>query len=434
MNRAGFIYLYSLIGTTLIVLAALPLGPLVHIGAADATGVFVIVGLGILSEVLALDVSASKKVTSSILFIPLFACITIFPPAVASFAAAIAVLISGLLRQRAWWVTAFNTAELTLSYAVASLAYNALVDLSPLVGESTVVPFIGLAVVFFTVNAVLVAGLMSVRQKVPFLGVLREIVGPAGGNLLYDLLASPIALGVAYLYREYSIAGLLMTVIPVLLLRETYLSKLRLERVNKDLLRVLIKAIETRDPYTSGHSLRVSTLARTVAEDMGLSHRRVEKIETAALLHDIGKIDALYAELIMKPHDLTPDERDVIKTHATKGADLLRNLSAFDEEIIKAVRHHHERYDGKGYPDGLAADAIPLPSRIIMLCDSIDAMLSDRPYRPARTLEFTEDEIRRCAGSQFDPAIVAVMLSCGTLHRATRLLKAEADELVLATI
>jgi putative nucleotidyltransferase with HDIG domain len=167
---------------------------------------------------------------------------------------------------------------------------------------------------------------------------------------------------------------------------------------------------------------------------MGLSARQVERVETAALLHDIGKIDALYAELILKPHDLTPDERDVIKTHATKGADLLRNLSAFDEEIIKAVRHHHERYDGKGYPDGLAGEAIPLPSRIIMLCDSVDAMLSDRPYRPARTVEFTEQEVKRCAGSQFDPAIVDVMLARGTLHRATSLVKAEADELALATI
>lgn len=216
-------------------------------------------------------------------------------------------------------------------------------------------------------------------------------------------------------------------VLPLQLLRHSYLSKLQLEKVNKDLLRVLIKAIETRDPYTSGHSLRVSTLARAIAEDMGLSRRKVDDIETAALLHDIGKIDALYSELICKPHDLTPDEREIIRTHATKGADLLRSLSAFNDDIIRAVRHHHERFDGNGYPAGLAGEAIPLPARIIMLCDSVDAMLSDRPYRPARTIEFTEEEIRRCAGSQFDPAIVAVVLRRGTLFRAARLLDVERE-------
>lgn len=434
MNRAAFAYVYALLAVMAVLLASLPIGPLLHIGGADAAGVLTFVALGLLSEVLALDIAAQKQVASSILFIPLLACITIFPPAIGSWAAVLAVSLSGLVRRRAWWVTAFNTAEVTIACTAGALAYVGSAAIGREIGDTTFFPFVALAVVFFTTNALLVAGLVAIRQGTAFRQVLRQIVGPAGGNLVYDILASPIALGVAYLYRNYHIPGLLFTVLPLLLLRQSYLSKLELVRVNKDLLRVLIKAIETRDPYTSGHSLRVSTLARAIAEDMGLSPRQVERVETAALLHDIGKIDALYAELIMKPHDLTPDERDVIKTHATKGADLLRNLSAFDEDIIKAVRHHHERYDGKGYPDGLAGESIPLPSRIIMLCDSVDAMLSDRPYRPARTLEFTEQEVKRCAGSQFDPVIVDVMLARGTLHRATGLLKAEAEDLVLATI
>ncbi|HEU4636939.1 MAG TPA: HD domain-containing phosphohydrolase [Edaphobacter sp.] len=434
MNRAAFAYVYALLAVMLVLLASLPIAPLLHIGGADAAGVLTFVALGLLSEVLALDIAAQKQVASSILFIPLLACITLFPPAIGSWAAVLAVSLSGVVRRRAWWVTAFNTAEVTIACTAGALAYVGSAAIGREVGDTRFLPFVALAIVFFTTNALLVAGLVAIRQGTAFLQVLRQIVGPAGANLVYDILASPIAMGVAYLYRTYHIPGLLFTVLPLLLLRQAYLSKLELVRVNKDLLRVLIKAIETRDPYTSGHSLRVSTLARAIAEDMGLSGKQVERVETAALLHDIGKIDALYAELIMKPHDLTPDERDVIKTHATKGADLLRSLSAFDEDIIKSVRHHHERYDGKGYPDGLAGESIPLPSRIIMLCDSVDAMLSDRPYRPARTLEFTEQEVKRCAGSQFDPVIVDVMLARGTLHRATRLLKAEAEELVLATI
>src|SRR5690606_13782673 len=99
-----------------------------------------------------------------------------------------------------------------------------------------------------------------------------------------------------------------------------------------------------RDPYTSGHSMRVSILARSIAVDMDLPKRTVQKVESAALLHDIGKVDVIYSEIISKPYDLTPDERELIKTHAARGADLLQSLSLVTAEIVEAVRHHHERY------------------------------------------------------------------------------------------
>ncbi len=108
----------------------------------------------------------------------------------------------------------------------------------------------------------------------------------------------------------------------------------------------------------------------------------------------------------------------MIQSHAARGADLLRSLSSVEEEVIKAVRHHHERYDGSGYPDGLAGDEIPLAARVIMLCDSIDAMLSDRPYRRALTVEQARVELLRCSGTQFDPDIVEVILRRNTLERA----------------
>src|SRR5690606_24983971 len=203
-----------------------------------------------------------------------------------------------------------------------------------------------------------------------------------------------------------------------MLIRYSYLSKVQLQQANRDLLRALVKAIETRDPYTSGHSLRVSSLARAIAEDLGLSRRQVEQVETAALLHDIGKIDMVYAPLIRKPGELTPEERTVIQSHATKGAELLRSLSSVDEEVIRGVRHHHERYDGSGYPDGLAGKVIPIAARIIMLSDSIDAMLSDRPYRRALTVEQARVELLRCSGTQFDPDIVEAILRANTLERA----------------
>src|SRR5690606_40816917 len=111
--------------------------------------------------------------------------------------------------------------------------------------------------------------------------------------------------------------------------------------------------------------------------DLGLPRKKVEQVETAALLHDIGKIDMVYAPLIRKPGELTPEERAVIQSHATRGAELLRSLSSVDEEVIRAVRHHHERYDGSGYPDGLAGKAIPVVARLILLSEAVYAVTSN---------------------------------------------------------
>nr|PZN79577.1 MAG: hypothetical protein DIU57_14945 [Pseudomonadota bacterium] len=169
----------------------------------------------------------------------------------------------------------------------------------------------------------------------------------------------------------------------------------------------------------------MSRLARLIAEEMGCSLKQVEIIETAGLLHDIGKIDSIYAEIIQKRGILTEEEHRVIRTHAVKGAELLQTLTSFPDEVIRGVRHHHERYDGKGYPDGLKGKEIPIASRVIMLCDSIDAMLSDRPYRPAMTVEQVAEEIRRCAGTQFDPDIVAIVLRGETLEKAAAQIREE---------
>ena len=160
-----------------------------------------------------------------------------------------------------------------------------------------------------------------------------------------------------------------------------------------------------------------------IAEDMGMRGTSVSNIEHAGLLHDIGKIDALYAEIISKDAKLTSEEQDIIKTHATKGADLLRSLTSLDDDVIVGVRHHHERYDGTGYPDGLEGKSIPLAARIIMLCDSVDAMLSDRPYRTALPTSKVRGELERCAGTQFDPDIVRTILEHNTIERALRLVE-----------
>jgi len=405
----------------------------------DHFGLFSFIALGILSEVMAIDFSIGQNRTakSSIAFLPLIAAAVTFPPIGSVIVvAAVHCFTELLLRERALVKTAFNIAQGIIAIGLSATVYYGLGGESSISGAIRFLPFIALALTFFSTNLLLVSAAISVRQRQPIIGTIRKAMGPAGGNILYDLLASPVAVVAAILYRELPHFGLLLIILPLLLIRSSYQSKVKLQQANRDLLRVLIKAIETRDPYTSGHSVRVSTLARMIATDLRLSNKRIEQIETAALLHDVGKIDALYAAIIRKPTELTDDERDVIRTHATKGAELLEGLTSFDEEVIQGVRHHHERYDGNGYPDGLAGQAIPLAARIIMLCDSIDAMLSDRPYRPALSTEMVHQELRRCSGTQFDPKIVEVIIQKGTIARAAALINrgdAAEDELVSAS-
>jgi putative nucleotidyltransferase with HDIG domain len=214
---------------------------------------------------------------------------------------------------------------------------------------------------------------------------------------------------------------------PLLVIQYSYQSNQKVVERSHQILRALVKAIETRDPHTSGHSLRVMTLAKEVAADLNVPIRVMNQVEMAALLHDIGKIYPEFSEVLRKPYSLTPDEVKLIQTHAARGAEMLQSISSVPQEVVAAVRHHHERYDGRGYPAGIAGTAIPLAARIIMLCDSVDAMLSDRPYRNALSISDVRAEVERCSGTQFDPAIVKVFLEKRTLERAVHLIAADAE-------
>jgi putative nucleotidyltransferase with HDIG domain len=227
----------------------------------------------------------------------------------------------------------------------------------------------------------------------------------------------PIAILVAYLYFELHVVGLFVALLPLLFVRYSYLAKFRLEVANRDLLQVLVKAIETRDPYTSGHSIRVQSLSRSIGEELGLSIRMIEELETAALLHDVGKIEVVYEEILLKPSGLSDQERKIIESHVDRGVEILTSLSSFNSRVIAGIRHHHELYDGSGYPDGLLGQKIPLYARIIKVSDAIDAMLSTRPYRPALSIENVHSELEKFSSKHFDPEIVKVIVRSSVLSQ-----------------
>lgn len=165
-----------------------------------------------------------------------------------------------------------------------------------------------------------------------------------------------------------------------------------------------LKLLEMHDPYTKDHCTNVASLAFRLADKLGVSDDFKAKIHYAALIHDIGK-SIIPKEILNKPGPLTAPEYEQIKMHPAYGAQALAQVSPL-EEITLAVRHHHERCDGQGYPAGLSMDEIPLMARIISICDSYDAMTNDRPYRTALTHDDAMQEILRSAGGQFDPRLV----------------------------
>ena len=176
-------------------------------------------------------------------------------------------------------------------------------------------------------------------------------------------------------------------------------------------IRALAEAIDAKDAYTRGHSERVAVYASQIGNQMGLRKELIERIYFAGLLHDVGKIGIPDA-IITKPDQLTLEEYEEMKKHPEIGAKILEPVE-FLHSIVPCVRHHHEWYDGcqSGYPDRLAGDQIPLPARVIVVADTVEAMTSDRPYRKALSIDVVVAELHKYSGSQFDPVVVDAFLT-----------------------
>jgi len=180
------------------------------------------------------------------------------------------------------------------------------------------------------------------------------------------------------------------------------------KRYQTEVIKVMLSVLEARDPYTKGHGERVAIMAREVAERLGWKGEDVERIYWAGILHDIGKI-GIPEDILNKPGLLTEEEYRIVQRHPVISAEILERFEHL-RELAHIVRYHHERWDGKGYPEGLSGEEIPIESRILAVADAFDAMTSDRPYRKALKLEKAIEEIRKNKGKQFDPDIVKVFI------------------------
>jgi diguanylate cyclase (GGDEF)-like protein len=248
--------------------------------------------------------------------------------------------------------------------------------------------------------------------------------------LPFYLAMGLVALILAAAYLSLGILATGIVIVPLLLMRfsqKQYIdhtreavSELRMKnsilerntfeikKLNEGLLTALAEVIDLRDPYVMGHSQQVTHYAVMLATRMGLPAQQIEDIRNASLLHDLGKL-GISEKILRKPGPLTRDEFATIHAHPVLGAEILAASQAL-APLVPVVRHHHERYDGKGYPDRLPGEMIPLEARILAMADAVEAMASDRPYRRALSYEEIIGDIQRNTGTQFDPLVAGAML------------------------
>jgi putative nucleotidyltransferase with HDIG domain len=340
--------------------------------------------------------------TTSVVFVPYLATAFLAPTWVAIVGIAVAATIAETITHRARVKAFFNVGQYVVANTAAICVYrilggNAL--LSHL--QFRWIAYVAAYSSFVLLNGLLVCLAVAIAERRRFVPML---LAHAKAALAYDILSIPLPYLFAVVYVHYGAIGAMALGLPLLAARQLYKTNWQLEKVNQELLQLMVAAIEARDPYTSGHSRRVARNAKIVARALGLNSRDVDRVGIAALLHDVGKIHEVFAPILRKPGKLTPDERLVMESHPIKSAELVQNVSHL-QDVVVAIRNHHENWDGSGYPDGLSAEQIPLWSRIIMIADTVDAMTTDRPYRAAMTESDVRAELEKLRGKQFDPAM-----------------------------
>jgi HD-GYP domain-containing protein (c-di-GMP phosphodiesterase class II) len=241
-----------------------------------------------------------------------------------------------------------------------------------------------------------------------------------GSVYLMDICLSPIGFAVAFAARGRPEAALMTLPLSGLLLflardrRARIAAMVELSAAYRGTAFLLGDVVEADDAYTGSHSRDVVDLAKAVGPLMHLDEDQLRRLELAALLHDVGKI-AIPKSIINKPGKLTAEERAIIETHTVEGEKMLRNVGGLLGEVGTIIRSCHERYDGRGYPDGLAGEMVAVEARIVACCDAFNAMTTDRPYRAALPLDTALGELAANRGTQFDPAVVDCLLQ---LHSA----------------
>ena len=336
-----------------------------------------------------------------------FVVILIYGPAFAICVTFMGEILGDIFnRKTIWYKTLFNASQYALSAGIAGIVYQ---GLGGVVAEANlsnyIVPAAICAISYFLINSNLFMIGFSLSEEVSILSVWEKQI--RGAIVTYISLA-PIGFIMALVYTNIGVWGIILFFFPLFLARRSFELYTKMRKVYLETIRALAAAIDAKDPYTKGHSERVAQLSVALAQDLHLSDRDIENIEYTALLHDIGKI-GIDDRILSKSSELSNEEFKKIKEHPIIGANIIEPVD-FLKNSYEAIYHHHERYNGGGYPDGLKAKDIPLCARIIGVADAYDAMGSDRPYRKKLSKEKILKEFTEQSGKQFDPQIVNALM------------------------
>jgi putative nucleotidyltransferase with HDIG domain len=338
----------------------------------------------------------------------------IYGPAVAILATLLGTAAAEMGIRRDWFKAVFNTAEMVITTAAMAVVYQwgyDGIDTQPFHSAQNALAVVGMILTYLLINTGLVTGVVALVSGARFAHVWRvNFFDSLWNNLTIIPLGAVLA--TLYIYRPWSVVVL---VLPLVVVRKSFEYIAEFKRQTQQALVNMADAIDQRDPSTYAHSQRVADIATSIAQEMGLPVDEIETIRMAGRLHDLGKI-GMSNELLFKPSAFDQQELGRFQQHPLIGAQLVNSFRLFEEgELL--IRHHHERYDGEGYPSRLAGQDIPLGSRILAVADSFDAMTSRRVYRPPLSTEEAIAEIVANKGTQFDPEVVDAFLA-SRRHRA----------------
>jgi hypothetical protein len=311
-------------------------------------------------------------------------------------------LLPGLSSGVPWYGVLYNQASIAIPALIATgtfvLLTGGILEFTPL--HLGAVALAGL--IHFSLNNLLTAAAIGLREHRPVLAVFAGQIRQFGFALAG---LTPVAWLMATVYTVAGPIGILPFALPLYTTRSGYQKVVEIRDMFTQTVRSLASAVDAKDPYTAGHSVRVQTIAKDLGYEMGCSEEELEALEWGGLLHDIGKIGIPDA-ILLKQGALTRQERIVMNGHPVKGEEIIRPVAKLAPEL-PIIRHHHEWYNGSGYPDHLVGEAIPRLARIMHVADAYEAMTAARPYRMTPlSQEQALGELRRYVGIQFDPKVV----------------------------
>jgi len=358
-----------------------------------------------IAEFLPVDLPTSGSVTIGF---PIdFVVILVYGPATAMFITIFGAIVGELMQRKiSWYKILFNASQYALSAGLAGIAYQKLGGVVGAVNLTNyIIPAIVCALVYYLVNSNLFIMVIHLAEGISIWSIWKNQLK---GIIATYIALAPIGFIMAMVY-VIGVWGIILFFFPLILARRSFELYTKMRKVYLDTIRALAAAIDAKDPYTKGHSERVAEISLALAQELNLSDKDIENIEYTALLHDIGKI-GVSDNILGKDSSLTDKEFDKIKEHTVMGAKIIEPVD-FLKNSYEAIYHHHEKYNGKGYPDGLKSEDIPLSARIIAVADAYDAMGSDRPYRKKLSKDKILNELKDQSGKQFDPEIVKALIS-----------------------